>query len=112
MRKAHLEAAAAVFIVVACSGGIAEVWHDVIAAEGEWLALSLDPLMTAKVGGAPGFVGFAGMLDRAGTANEAISLPNVPELRDLALHTAYIVFDPRQPMPLLGVSETLRLVVQ
>lgn len=78
----------------------------------QMLELSLDPLLMATVGGAPGFAGYMGLLDPAGRASAAIALPDLPMLRGLTLCTAYVVVDLQGPLPLRGTSDTLRLGVQ
>ena len=78
----------------------------------ENLALAADPLFMASAGGAwPNtFAGYSGRLDGAGAASAAIVLPNLNDLRGIAVNTAYVVFDPSAPLGLV-VSDTLRLVV-
>ena len=78
----------------------------------ENLALAPDALLTVSIGGsAPSmFAGYAGRLDGAGAASAAILLPNLAELRGVAVMTGYVVLDARAPLGLIA-SDTLRLTV-
>lgn len=76
----------------------------------ETLALADDPLLSLSLGGgAPSvFAGYMGRLDASGSASAAIVLPQISELRGLAINTAYVVLDAQAPTGLIA-SDTLRL---
>jgi streptogramin lyase len=77
----------------------------------EDLSLTADPLLTFSLSGSASavFAGYMGRLDATGAASAAIVLPQISELRGVALFTAYVVLDPMAPAGLIA-SDTLRLV--
>lgn len=95
------------FYVAASSFGLGP-----IVLGNEYLALTVDALLLASLGGTTPtlFGGYAGQLDGAGAASAAISLPLFSALRGVAITTGYVVLDASAPQGLVA-SDTLHLIV-
>jgi hypothetical protein len=77
------------------------------------LNLTPDTMMVVSSGGAlPSvFVNYAGSLSAIGKSSCAINIPNLPVLKGIALHTAYVTLDAAAPSGISAISNTFSFTI-
>jgi hypothetical protein len=77
------------------------------------LNLSLDSFLDITVNNRlpTVFQNFAGLLDSAGSAKASIVIPNLPVLKGLRIHSAYVILDPAAPLGILLISPTVTFTI-
>lgn len=77
------------------------------------LNLSVDDLLVITVNGLlPSiFVNYTGILDASGKAKAQIKIPNVPVLKGLRIHSAFITLNPAAPSGVSNISNTATLTI-
>ena len=77
------------------------------------LDLSPDNLMVVTVNGylPTVFVNYSGVLDASGQAKAQILIPNLPVLKGVRIHSAFITLDPAAPFGISNISSTETLSI-
>ncbi|MBN2492239.1 MAG: FG-GAP repeat protein [Planctomycetes bacterium] len=78
------------------------------------LELSPDPLFFLTVRSAPPavFPNYAGVLDTQGQAKAAINIPNLPALKGIRIHTAFVTLMATAPSGIANISNTFMFSIQ